>query len=83
MTYLLGSKDCLESLKQDVLDMQGTVLEVFDRLHEKVHTPSWKFPDRMACDIPIDELLNIYRFSKEKEHSQMSHIVLFELVIDR
>ncbi|EDV29362.1 uncharacterized protein TRIADDRAFT_51598 [Trichoplax adhaerens] len=83
MTYLLGSKDCLESLKQDVLDMQSTVLEVFDRLHEKVHTPSWKFPDRMACDIPIDELLNIYRFSKEKEHSQMSHIVLFELVIDR
>ena len=44
---------------------------------------SWKFPDKMATDIHVQELLQRYQFGKNDVDNQVSHIVLFEIVIDR
>ena len=44
---------------------------------------SWKFPDKIATDIDIDELLKRYQFGKNEVDNQVSHIVLFEMIIDR
>ena len=44
---------------------------------------SWKFPDRLATDVDIPELLQRYQYGKNEVDNQVSHIVLFEIIIDR
>ncbi|XP_066303806.1 coiled-coil domain-containing protein 157-like isoform X2 [Branchiostoma lanceolatum] len=85
MAHLLGSQFCLDSLHNDVLDVQAAVMEVFSRVGP-VRYPSWKFPDKISCDINIEELLQRFQYSEEQddmEDNQVAHIMLFELVIDR
>uniref|UniRef100_A0A8C4TEP8 Coiled-coil domain-containing protein 157 n=1 Tax=Erpetoichthys calabaricus TaxID=27687 RepID=A0A8C4TEP8_ERPCA len=83
MTYLLGRQDCVENLRKDVTDLQGTILDVTSRAGP-ARFPSWKFPDKISCDLDLVALLDHYDFVEgDEEFSQHSHIVLLELVVDR
>ncbi|XP_067556367.1 coiled-coil domain-containing protein 157 isoform X2 [Pseudorca crassidens] len=83
MAHLLGSQACMDSLRRDLTDLQGTIVDVFLRAGP-VHFPSWKFPDRMACDLDMVALLEHYdHVPGDPEFTQLSHAVLLELVIDR
>ncbi|XP_059131576.1 coiled-coil domain-containing protein 157 isoform X1 [Peromyscus eremicus] len=83
MAHLLGSQACMDSLRKDLTDLQGTIVEVFSRAGP-VRFPSWKFPDRLACDLDMVALLEHYdHVPGDPEFTQLSHAVLLELVIDR
>ncbi|XP_051509603.1 coiled-coil domain-containing protein 157 isoform X3 [Myxocyprinus asiaticus] len=83
MTHLLGRQDCIDSLRRDLIDLQGAVLDVFSKTGP-VRFPSWKFPDKLSCNLDLVNLLQEYDYvDGEEEFSQHSHIVLLELVIDR
>ncbi|XP_054961920.1 coiled-coil domain-containing protein 157 isoform X3 [Pan paniscus] len=83
MAHLLGSQACMESLRTDLTDLQGAIVDVFSRAGP-VRFPSWKFPDRMACDLDMVALLEHYdHVPGDPEFTQLSHAVLLELVIDR
>ncbi|KAJ8285821.1 hypothetical protein GJAV_G00031290 [Gymnothorax javanicus] len=83
MSNILGRQDCIDCLRKDLIDLQGAVVEVFTRTGP-VRFPSWKFPDKLSCNLDMEELLDQYDFVEgDEEFSQHSHIVLLELVIDR
>uniref|UniRef100_A0A8C3AEI3 Coiled-coil domain-containing protein 157 n=1 Tax=Cyclopterus lumpus TaxID=8103 RepID=A0A8C3AEI3_CYCLU len=83
MSQLLGRQDCIESLRKDVVDLQGAILDVFSRTGP-VRFSSWKFPDKLSCNLDMVTLLDQYDFvEREDAFNQHSHIVLLELVIDR
>ncbi|XP_062854768.1 coiled-coil domain-containing protein 157 [Trichomycterus rosablanca] len=83
MAHLLGGQECVESLRRDVVDLQGAVVEVFSRTGP-VRCSSWKFPDKLGCNVDLVALLQQYDYTEgELEFNQHSHIVLLELVIDR
>ncbi|XP_055479928.1 coiled-coil domain-containing protein 157 isoform X3 [Psammomys obesus] len=83
MAHLLGSQACMDSLRKDLTDLQGTIVDVFSR-SGPVRFPSWKFPDRVACDLDMVSLLEHYdHVPDDPEFTQLSHAVLLELVIDR
>ncbi|MBN3310980.1 CC157 protein, partial [Amia calva] len=83
MSHLLGQQDCVDSLRRDLTDLQGTILEVFSRTGP-VRSPSWKFPDKLSCNLDLVTILEQYDFVEgEEEFNQHSHIVLLELVVDR
>uniref|UniRef100_A0ACB8FYT5 Uncharacterized protein n=4 Tax=Sphaerodactylus townsendi TaxID=933632 RepID=A0ACB8FYT5_9SAUR len=73
----------MESLRKDITDLQGTVISVFSRAGA-VRYPSWKFPDKVSCDLDLVALLDHYDYvENELEFTEHSHVVLLELVIDR
>lgn len=82
MAHLLGSQACLESLKQDVTDIQTTIMDLLSRAGS-VRSPSWKYPDKISSELDIGELLERYSYSNNDDHCKLSHIILFELLIDR
>ncbi|NWT02042.1 CC157 protein, partial [Mionectes macconnelli] len=83
MAHLLGHRGCMESLRADLQDLQAAIADVTSRAGA-VRFPSWKFPDKVSCDLDMSVLLQRYRHSEsEPEFSQHSHVVLLELVIDR
>ncbi|KAK9970365.1 hypothetical protein ABG768_026313 [Culter alburnus] len=83
MTHLLGRQDCIDSLRRDLIDLQGAVLDVFSKTGP-VRFQSWKFPDKLSCNLDLVSLLEEYDYvDGEEEFSQHSHIVLLELLIDR
>ncbi|XP_021576836.2 coiled-coil domain-containing protein 157 isoform X1 [Ictidomys tridecemlineatus] len=83
MAHLLGSQSCMDSLRKDLTDLQGAIVDVFSRAGP-VRFPSWKFPDRVACDLDMVALLEHYdHVPDDPEFTQLSHAVLLELVIDR
>ncbi|MEE6522545.1 hypothetical protein FKM82_021139, partial [Ascaphus truei] len=83
MTYMLGDRSCMDSLRKDITDLQGAVIDVFSRVGA-VRYPSWKFPDKVSCDLDLVELLERYdHVEGDPEFTQHSHVVLLELVIDR
>ncbi|XP_004843495.1 coiled-coil domain-containing protein 157 isoform X1 [Heterocephalus glaber] len=83
MAHLLGSQACMDSLRKDLTDLQGAIVDVFSRAGP-VHFPSWKFPDQVACDLDMVALLEHYdHVPGDPEFTQLSHAVLLELVIDR
>uniref|UniRef100_A0A8C3RCS7 Coiled-coil domain containing 157 n=1 Tax=Cyanoderma ruficeps TaxID=181631 RepID=A0A8C3RCS7_9PASS len=83
MAHLLGHRGCMESLRADLRDLQAAIADVGSRAGA-VRFPSWKFPDKMSCDLDIPVLLQRYRHSdSEPEFSQHAHVVLLELLIDR
>ena len=82
MASLLGNKQCIESLQNDVTDLQSSVVDVLSRCGP-VDAPSWKYPDRRAADVDLTQLLELYDFSDDEEDNQLAHVVLLELVIDR
>ncbi|NWJ12197.1 CC157 protein, partial [Crypturellus undulatus] len=83
MAHLLGSATCIGSLRADIRDLQGAIADVFSRAGA-VRYPSWKFPDKVSCELDLVELLERYDYVEdEREFSQHAHVVLLELVIDR
>ncbi|CAK6950320.1 coiled-coil domain-containing protein 157 [Scomber scombrus] len=83
MSQLLGRQDCIDSLRKDLVDLQGAILDVFSRTGP-VHFTSWKFPDKLSCNLDLAALLEQYDFVEgEDAFNQHSHIVLLELVTDR
>ncbi|KAM4708948.1 coiled-coil domain-containing protein 157 [Discoglossus pictus] len=83
MACILGDRICMESLRKDITDLQGTVIDVFSRVGA-VRYPSWKFPDKLSCDLDLAQLLEKYdHVEGDPEFTQLSHVVLLELVIDR
>ncbi|XP_005112671.2 coiled-coil domain-containing protein 157 [Aplysia californica] len=85
MAYLLGRQDVMESLQSDVQDLQWTITQISSRVGP-VAAQSWKFPDKMAGDLDIEDLLDLYDCSGESEEAedrQVAHIALYELLIDR
>ncbi len=44
---------------------------------------SWKYPDKLATDVDINELLERYQYGTNELDNQVSHVVLFEIIIDR
>uniref|UniRef100_UPI00398EE36D coiled-coil domain-containing protein 157 isoform X2 n=1 Tax=Pristiophorus japonicus TaxID=55135 RepID=UPI00398EE36D len=83
MTLLLGNQNCLDGLRKDVTDVQGIIIDVFSRVGA-VRYPSWKFPDKTSCDLDLVTLLERFDYVEDDpEYTQHSHIMLFELVIDR
>ncbi|XP_037833477.1 coiled-coil domain-containing protein 157 isoform X2 [Kryptolebias marmoratus] len=83
MSQLLGRRDCIKSLRKDLVDIQGAILDVFSRTGPVCLT-SWKFPDKLSCNLDMVALLEEYDFEDgEETFNQHSHIVLLELVIDR
>ncbi|NXH55827.1 CC157 protein, partial [Rhabdornis inornatus] len=83
MAHLLGHRGCMESLRADLRDLQAAIADVCSRAGA-VRFPSWKFPDKVSCDLDIYVLLQRYRHSdSDPEFSQHAHVVLLELVIDR
>ncbi|KAM9746784.1 coiled-coil domain-containing protein 157 isoform 3-T3 [Dama dama] len=83
MAHLLGSPACMDSLRKDLTDLQGAIVDVFSRAGP-VRFPSWKFPDRVACDLDMVALLEHYdHVPGDPEFTQLAHAVLLELVIDR
>ncbi|XP_077165042.1 coiled-coil domain-containing protein 157 isoform X3 [Paroedura picta] len=83
MATLLGNQNCMESLRKDITDLQGTVINVFSRAGA-VRYPSWKFPDKVSCDLDLVALLDHYDYvENDPVFTQHSHVVLLELVIDR
>ncbi|XP_072288588.1 coiled-coil domain-containing protein 157 [Eucyclogobius newberryi] len=83
MTDFLGREDCIQSLRKDLVDLQGAILDVFSRTGP-VRVSSWKFPDKLSCNLDMVALLDQYHFIEgEDKFNQYSHMVLLELVIDR
>ncbi|XP_068767092.1 coiled-coil domain-containing protein 157 isoform X2 [Struthio camelus] len=83
MAHLLGSPTCMDSLRADITDLQGAIADVFSRAGA-VRYPSWKFPDKVSCELDLVELLEHYDYvENDLEFTQHSHVVLLELVIDR
>ncbi|KAM4890911.1 coiled-coil domain-containing protein 157 [Sylvia borin] len=83
MAHLLGHRGCMESLRADLRDLQAAIADVGSRAGA-VRFPSWKFPDKVSCELDIPVLLQRYRHSdSEPEFSQHAHVVLLELLIDR
>lgn len=82
MAHLLGSQNCLESLAIDIGDVHNTITDIFARVGP-VRFPSWKYPDKASCDLDMSKLLARYCFTKDEDHTKLSHIILFELLIDR
>ncbi|CAF0975911.1 unnamed protein product [Adineta steineri] len=82
MAHLLGSKACIDSLRVDIDDLQNVIYDIVGKTGSiKCH--SWKFPDKIATDIDMKELLQRYQYGKNEVDNQVSHIVLFEIIIDR
>ncbi|CAM2705980.1 unnamed protein product [Rotaria socialis] len=82
MAHLLGSKACIDSLRVDIGDLESVIHDIVGKTGSiKCH--SWKFPDKIATDVDINELLQRYQHGKHEVDNQVSHIVLFELIIDR
>ncbi|KAG8455620.1 hypothetical protein GDO86_001719 [Hymenochirus boettgeri] len=83
MAYMLGDRTCMDSLRKDITDLQGTMIDVFSRVGA-VRYPSWKFPDKLSCDLDLVDLLERYdHIEGDPEFTQHSHVVLLELIIDR
>ncbi|KAM7144603.1 coiled-coil domain-containing protein 157 [Macrochelys suwanniensis] len=83
MAYLLGNPNCMESLRKDITDLQGAIIDVFSRVGA-VRYPSWKFPNKVSCDLDLVALLEHYDYvENDSEFTQHSHVMLLELVIDR
>uniref|UniRef100_A0A3B3XQ46 Uncharacterized protein n=1 Tax=Poecilia mexicana TaxID=48701 RepID=A0A3B3XQ46_9TELE len=83
MSELLGNKDCIKSLRKDLVDIQGAIVDVVSRTGPISYT-SWKFPNKLASDLDLMDLLEKYDFViGEDAYNQHSHVVLLELVVDR
>ncbi|XP_054906796.1 coiled-coil domain-containing protein 157 [Poeciliopsis prolifica] len=83
MSELLGHQDCIKSLRKDLVDIQGAIMDVVSRTGPISYT-SWKFPNKLASDLDLVDLLEEYDFVHgEDAYNQHSHVVLLELVVDR
>ncbi|NXP51318.1 CC157 protein, partial [Heliornis fulica] len=79
----LGHRGCVESLRADLRDLQAAIADVSSRAGA-ARFPSWKFPDKVSCELDVAALLERYRYAEDDpELTQHSHVALLELLIDR
>uniref|UniRef100_A0A8C3CDY1 Coiled-coil domain containing 157 n=1 Tax=Cairina moschata TaxID=8855 RepID=A0A8C3CDY1_CAIMO len=83
MAHLLGHPGSMASLRADLRDLQGAISDVSSRAGP-ARFPSWKFPDRVSCELDLAALLERYDYAEgDPEFSQHAHVVLLELLVDR
>ncbi|KAI6076416.1 Coiled-coil domain-containing protein 157 [Aix galericulata] len=83
MAHLLGHPGSMASLRADLRDLQGAIADVSSRAGP-ARFPSWKFPDRVSCELDLAALLERYDYVEgDPEFSQHAHVVLLELLVDR
>ncbi|XP_019362297.1 PREDICTED: coiled-coil domain-containing protein 157 isoform X2 [Gavialis gangeticus] len=83
MAQPAGGRTCVESLRRDVTDLQGAIADVCGRAGP-ARFRSWKFPDRLSCELDVVALLQRYDYVEgDAELTRRSHVALLELVIDR
>lgn len=83
MTELLGNKLCVENLRTDIRDLHHVLSNVTSRLGQVNYT-SWKFPDKLALDVDVPDLLDMCEFDADyDDENKISHLLLLEMVIDR
>lgn len=83
MTELLGNKLCIDSLSNDVSNVSKVISSITSRLGQTNYL-SWKYPDKLASDVDIADLLEMCEYdAKFEEENKISHLLLLELVIDR
>lgn len=82
MSFLLGNETCIESLQIDLRDIQETIDDIIVRTGN-IKFFSWKYPDKYANELKIDELLDRYKHSQDEVDNQVAHYSLLELIIDR
>ncbi|NWX00792.1 CC157 protein, partial [Caloenas nicobarica] len=83
MAQLLGHPGCMESLRADLRDLQAAIGDVWARAGP-VRFPSWKFPDRVSCELDVPALLERYSHRHgDPRFSRHAHVALLELLIDR
>ncbi|XP_019394813.1 PREDICTED: coiled-coil domain-containing protein 157 isoform X2 [Crocodylus porosus] len=83
MAQPAGGRTCVESLRRDVTDLQGAIADVCGRAGP-ARCRSWKFPDRLSCELDVVALLQRYDYVEgDAELTRRSHVALLELVIDR
>ena len=84
MAYLLGTESCIDSLRNDLADIQDTINEITTRSNQPTRCYSWKSPDKLATDLAIPDLLDRLQFNSQDDvDSQVAHYSLLELIIDR
>lgn len=80
---VLGNQNNIESLKRDILDVDDVISDLLSRVGP-VKFQSWKYPNKYAFDVNCREVIEIYDYDNEDdETNQLTHIILFELLIDR
>ncbi|CAG2195537.1 unnamed protein product [Mytilus edulis] len=62
MAEILGNELIIESLRNDIKDLQWAISDIVSRVGP-VEQPSWKFPDKNSGDIDINYLLNFQTLS--------------------
>jgi hypothetical protein len=82
MSFLLGNETCIESLQIDLRDIQETIDDIIVRTGN-VKFYSWKYPDKYANELKMDELLDRYKYGEDQVDNQVAHYSLLELIIDR
>ncbi|KAM6247149.1 coiled-coil domain-containing protein 157 isoform 2-T2 [Porphyrio hochstetteri] len=83
MAHLLGHPGCMGSLRADLRDLQAAIADVSSRAGA-ARFPSWKFPDKVSCELDVAALLERYSYvESDPQFSQHAHAVLLELTIDR
>jgi len=83
MAHLLGSEICIESLIKDITDIQNTVSEISSKTG-KINFYSWKYPNQYSIDIDTTSIIEMCQFDDESnENNQVSHVQLYDLLIDR
>ena len=97
MVELLGKKDSLKNLNIDIGDIQTTIEKIVgtfqlnsqnltyntEKSESLAFIKSWKYPGEEACLVNVRGLLSKYVPSSLQEQNQLSHVALFELLIDR
>lgn len=66
----------METLKNDLVKVAQTSLELSGKVGT-VQAPSWRFPEKIAASVNIEEAL------KGLPQSADSHVFLLELIVDR
>ena len=86
MAFSAGSRSCIDSLKSDLCGIQGGLKEVLLAFpnREGLQVPSWRFPERLAVSLDIEEVLrNVVYSTGSEEKNYPDHVLLLELVVDR
>ena len=69
----------MEILRNDLKNIQGGLKELLNRVGP-LEVPSWRFPEKVANSVSIEEVLNDVSFSNGDSNNK---ILILELVVDR
>lgn len=83
MSFQLGSRCCIDNLKNDIWRIQGVLKELSSKV-DNLEVPSWRFPEKQASCVDVEGVLNTSAFSSSnKEQNASCHVLLLELALDR